>query len=82
MWDFLESMKNLRKANPDSEGAFRRGYHQAIAEVVHVLRNNSITADELDSWVEEDGMKWRKDMPLEYQILPPKLTIKMKNRKN
>jgi hypothetical protein len=63
---------NQGATDPQQEGAYRRGYHQAVAEVAYALRHNkNLTADELDSWVEGCGMQWRKEVPLEQMILPP-----------
>ncbi|MCX9158117.1 hypothetical protein OPU71_18500 [Niveibacterium sp. 24ML] len=65
---------DLGGAKPDVEGAYRRGYHQAIAEVAHALRSgDTLTAESLDAWVEGAGSKWRKDMPLDRMIVPPEL---------
>jgi hypothetical protein len=58
-------------ADRDTEGAFRRGYHQAVAEVAYAIRLKQLSADDLDSWVEGRGMHWRKDVTLERIILPP-----------
>jgi hypothetical protein len=62
---------NQGPTDPQQEGAYRRGYHQAVAEVAYALRHQHLTADDLDSWVEGSGMQWRKDVPLEQMILPP-----------
>jgi hypothetical protein len=64
---------DLGPADSQQEGAYRRGYHQAVAEVADALRRKPLSADELDSWVEESGMRWRKDVTLERMILPPKI---------
>jgi hypothetical protein len=77
--DFLDgdAMKpgaDLGSADRDHEGAYRRGYHQAIAEVMFVLKSGrQLTAEALAQWVDEDGMTWRKDTPLERMIAPPAL---------
>lgn len=66
---------DLGAADELREGAFRRGYHQAIAEVAEYLRREpGLTAGDLDAWVEGKGMEWRKDMPLGRMIEPPQLT--------
>lgn len=65
---------DLGPTDSNREGAYRRGYHQAIAGVLSVLENGGkVTAESLSTWVEEDGMSWRKDVTLERMILPPSL---------
>lgn len=71
-------MTNLESKGPsisrEIEGAYRRGYHQAIAEVADALRSNShLTAADFKKWVEGPGMHWRKDAPLEQMYEPPLL---------
>ena len=67
-------MADLGPADRNSEGAYRRGYHQAIADVMFVLEQGSeLTAESLSKWVEEDGMKWRKDTSLDRMIIAPGL---------
>lgn len=56
-----------------SEGAYRRGYHQAVAEIAHKLKHGFLTAAHLEAWVEGKGMSWRKDTSLENKIAPPDL---------
>jgi hypothetical protein len=53
------------------EGSYRRGYHQAIAHVADLMRCGKISADTLDEWVIDAGMKWRKDTRLDRCIRPP-----------
>ncbi|WP_083458931.1 hypothetical protein [Amantichitinum ursilacus] len=60
-------------ADPHSEGSYRRGYHQAIAEVATILEHRVLSAADLERWVETQGMKWRKDDALNRKILPPPL---------
>jgi hypothetical protein len=66
--------QDLGPANEQTEGAYRRGYHQAIAEVVSMLdARPGTTASELDNWVNGKGMKWRHDMALNRMLVPPPL---------
>jgi len=66
--------ENIGPADRDREGAYRRGYHQAINMAAQALKKSKpITADELAAWVENEGMKWRKDVTLERMITPPPL---------
>lgn len=59
-------------ADRNIEGGYRRGYHQAIAMVVEELRKNSgLTAEALQVWVSTEGMRWRKDLPLDRKIIAP-----------
>jgi len=61
-------------ADRQLEGTYRRGYHQAVAMVGHALRANpALTAEELFNWVEGEGMKWRRDVSLNHQVVPPKI---------
>ncbi|GKS95616.1 hypothetical protein [Acidovorax sp. SUPP2825] len=65
---------DIGPADPQSEGTYRRGYHQAIAEVAAQLRaGQPVTADSLDAWVENTGMQWRHHAPLDRKILAPAL---------
>lgn len=64
---------DLGPASPEMEGAFRRGFHQAVAAVADALRHRELTAEELDAWVEGSGMRWRKDVTLSRQIVPPNI---------
>lgn len=60
--------------NPDHEGAYRRGYHQAIAMVAAVLlRDHPELSERFSNWELNEGMKWRKDQTLALQIPPPPL---------
>jgi len=66
---------DLGPTDEQREGAYRRGYHQAIAELAECLRRSpGLTAADLDAWVEGKGMEWRKDVPLGRMIQPPPLT--------
>lgn len=56
------------------EGAYRRGYHQAVAEVGHAMEDKVVThAEQLYSWVEGSGMVWRKETSLDLMVPPPPL---------
>lgn len=59
--------------DPNLEGTYRRGYHQACAAIATVMRNREITADMLDAWVSGPGMTWRKETRLDRIIRPPEL---------
>ena len=60
--------------HPDIEGAYRRGYHQAIAMVAAVLqRDHPELSERFSNWELNQGMKWRKDQPLNQQFPPPAL---------
>ena len=66
--------EDLGPADRDREGAYRRGYHQAINMAAQLLKKREpITAEELEAWVENEGMRWRKDVTLERMIIPPPL---------
>lgn len=72
--DDISFDRHPSSVDANSEGHYRRGYHQAVAEIVYCLRQHgAISADSLESWVENEGMQWRKDMPMEKKISPPKL---------
>ncbi|KPY14368.1 hypothetical protein ALP73_200266 [Pseudomonas coronafaciens pv. garcae] len=63
---------DMGPADVQREGAYRRGYHQCAAELMHAMRGpKQITAAMLEKWVEEAGMEWRKDKPLNRMILAP-----------
>ncbi len=63
---------DMGPADVQTEGTYRRGYHQCAAELMHTMRGpKQITAAMLEKWVEEAGMKWRKDKPLDRMILAP-----------
>lgn len=57
----------------DIEGGYRRGYHQAIAAVAHVMKKRGITAERLEAWVNCIGMDWRKEGDLNFRDPPPPL---------
>jgi hypothetical protein len=58
----------------DLEGTYRRGYHQAVAEVAKALEAGvEVDAAKLNAWVEGPGMRWRKRQPLNTMIEPPLL---------
>ena len=68
---------DLGEADANVEGAYRRGYHQAIAELASVMKlRGNVTSESLSKWVEEDGMRWRKNVPLVRKIIPPSLEPK------
>lgn len=56
-----------------SEGAYRRGYHQAVAEIASKLKQGFLTVSHLEEWVEGKGMFWRKDTSLSNKVAPPDL---------
>lgn len=63
---------DIGPAEVQTEGTYRRGYHQCAAEIMHAMRGpKPITAAMLEEWVEEAGMEWRKDKPLDRLILAP-----------
>lgn len=63
---------DMGPADVQREGAYRRGYHQCAAALMHAMRGpNQITAAMLEKWVEEAGMEWRKDKPPDRMILAP-----------
>jgi hypothetical protein len=65
---------DLGPVDANNEGSYRRGYHQAIAEVMFVLKEGGcVTAESLCAWVEGEGMKWRKDTRLDRMIIAPAL---------
>ncbi|MFM0356726.1 hypothetical protein PQR12_24800 [Paraburkholderia nemoris] len=57
----------------DSEGSYRRGFHHAVAAVAAALHRGTLTADDLDTWVNGPGRNWREDAVLERKIVPPKI---------
>ena len=68
----LNTERDQGPADPQLEGTYRRGFHQAVAEVAFALRSRpALSAEELEAWVEGAGMQWRKDVTLERMILPP-----------
>lgn len=64
-------------AEPMMEGAYRRGYVQAVAEVSAYLSqvnlSNKNVAAKLYDWSNFKGAGdiWRKDQPLDLKIPPP-----------
>ena len=63
-------------ADFQQEGTYRRGYHQAVADVAVALRANlGLSGDDLLAWVEGDGMHWRKDADLRRMLLPPHFAV-------
>lgn len=63
---------DLGPAEVQTEGTYRRGYHQCAAEIMHAMRGpRPITAAILESWVEGAGMEWRKDKPLNRMLTAP-----------
>jgi len=63
---------DIGPADVQTEGTYRRGYHQCAAELMHNMRGpKQITAAVLEKWVEEAGMVWRKNTPLDRMILAP-----------
>ena len=74
VWGSMEPLADLGPTDRQKEGTYRRGYHQAIAEVMVLLENGKqLTPEILTEWVEGDGMKWRYDTPLDRHILAPAL---------
>ncbi len=70
----MSPLSDVGKANPDVEGTYRRGFHQAVAMVAEALRANpQLSADQLTAWVEGAGSKWRHDTRLDRQIMPPQI---------
>lgn len=63
---------DLGPAEAQTEGTYRRGYHQCAAEIMHAMRGpKPITAAMLEAWVEGTGMEWRKDRPLDRMLMAP-----------
>jgi hypothetical protein len=63
---------DLGPADTNSEGSFRRGYHHCAADILSWIQEHGpITAEMLSDWVEEEGMQWRKDVPLDRKIMAP-----------
>lgn len=70
--DILQPLRlDMGRAEPDVEGTFRRGYHQAVAAVAEAMRNGNIGPEELDAWVNGSGWRWRKETTLTRKLLPP-----------
>lgn len=67
----LQPLSDLGEANRQSEGAYRRGYQQAVAKVARAMKDKQLSAQDLLDWVEGPGMSWRKDTSLERMIVPP-----------
>lgn len=68
----MQAGADMGAAEPQIEGTYRRGYHQCAAELLRAMRApNPLTADMLEKWVEEAGMEWRKEKPLDRMILAP-----------
>lgn len=71
------SLGNEELADPQIEGAYRRGYVQAVAEISALLkgsrRDPSEIGQKLYDWanLNGDGDVWRKDLPLDKKIMPP-----------
>lgn len=62
----------LGPADAQTEGTYRRGYHQCAAEIMHAMRGPTpITAAMLKNWVEGAGKEWRNDKPLDRKIMAP-----------
>lgn len=67
----------------DIEGAYRRGFHQAVAFIAEELKRGRIAVRDLEAWagpgdvtergIGPDGIgwRWRKDLTLEEKIDPP-----------
>lgn len=66
---------DIGPADSQIEGTYRRGYHQAMAEVAYYLKNGgTLSAASLNDWVSEDLRRWRQgkdNAPIHRQILPP-----------
>lgn len=57
----------------DSEGSYRRGFHHAVAAVADALHRGTLTAEDLDIWVNGPGRNWREGAVLERKIVPPEI---------
>jgi len=63
---------DLGPAEMQTEGSYRRGYHQCAAAIMHAMRGPTpITAPMLKNWVEGAGKEWRSDKPLDRMIMAP-----------
>ncbi|RMP44320.1 hypothetical protein ALO95_200005 [Pseudomonas syringae pv. antirrhini] len=63
---------DIGPADVNNEGSFRRGYHHCAADLAHLIEHHGpITAEALSTWVENEGMTWRKDRPLNRKIMAP-----------
>lgn len=52
---------DIGPADSQIEGTYRRGYHQAMAEVAYYLKNGgTLSAASLNDWVSEDLRRWRQ----------------------
>jgi hypothetical protein len=70
----MSPLSDLGEAKRDSEGTYRRGFHQAVAMVATALRANpQLSADQLQSWVDGAGSQWRHNLPMDRQIMPPQI---------
>ncbi|EKP0241649.1 TPA: hypothetical protein P2N00_004408 [Aeromonas salmonicida] len=71
---FMGPLSDMGPADPQSEGSYRRGYHQAVAMIFfHLNAGKPLTCEQLSEWVENDGMSWRHDMDLKRKIIAPDL---------
>lgn len=71
----LKPLSDVGPADSHMEGTYRRGYHQAIAEVMRLLRRGEVlTAESLEQWVEGEGRTWRHISSLDRQIIAPDLS--------
>lgn len=67
---------DLGPADVTAEGSFRRGYHHCAANIASLLKKHGqLSAEVLAEWVAEEGMKWRKDAPLDRKIMAPALPV-------
>lgn len=69
----LSPLSDIGPADRNMEGAYRRGYHQAVAEVANLMEFKQLSAQDLLDWVEGPGMAWRKDTGMERMIVPPEI---------
>jgi hypothetical protein len=75
MSEFESRGHDMGPVDSQQEGTYRRGYHQAVAELAYQLSIRTLTAADLDTdtWVNGVGMTWRKDVSLDRMIEPPPL---------
>ena len=78
----IKPLDNLGPTDPNIEGSYRRGYHQAVSAIANEMLHNDVTAEILDAWVKGAGMTWRKDTQLDQQVVPPIIAMRKANPVN
>jgi hypothetical protein len=59
-------------------GSYERGYQHGLAEIARAMnRRGRLDAQDIEEWLSDTGRRWINDLPLQMQVKPPPIRLKM-----